>query len=212
MILAFTVILWPIPYLGFNADPLTATIIFVEPGTSAAHAGLQVDDHILSMYDRPWDEVISAPNMFALIGPPERPVAISIERQGAKYTAALAQGTPTVSFQLAKMTNVLLVVLCWLTGYFLGIVRRHESAGSPLVAWFWLGFSGILGSYFFARYASYPLRLGLDWLMLTVFIPLAVYVHVWFPVRSVSPQQAGTARRALFGSWLLLNAGLIVSI
>jgi len=154
MILAFTMILWPIPYLGFNADPLTATIMFVEPGSSAARTGLQVDDRILRMYDRPWDEVVSAPNMFALIGPPERPVAITIERQGAKYTAALAQGIPTVSFQLAKMTNVLLVLLCWLTGYFLGVVRRHESAGSPLVAWFWLGFSGILGSYFFARYAS----------------------------------------------------------
>lgn len=212
MILAFTVMLWPIPHLGFNADPLTATIIFVKPGTSAADAGLQVGDHVLRMYDQAWAEVISAPNMFALIGPREQPVPISVERAGAVHTVALAQGTPSIAFQMGKATNLLLIMLCWLTGYILGIVRRHESAGSPLVAWFWLGMSGILGGYFFARYASYPLRLVLDWLMLAVLIPLAVYIHVWFPVRPVSNQQARTARRALIGSWLLLNSGLAVSI
>jgi signal transduction histidine kinase len=212
MILAFTLLLWPIPYLGFNADPLTATIVFVEPGSSAEIAGLQVGDQVLRMYDRAWDEVVSVPNMLALIGPPEQPVPIRVERAGAVHTVALPQGTPSIAFQMGKATNLLLIMLCWLTGYILGIVRRHESAGSSLVAWFWLGMSGILGGYFFARFASYPLRLVLDWLMLTVLIPLAVYIHVWFPVRPVTPQQARTVRRALFGSWLLLNSGLAASI
>jgi predicted metalloprotease with PDZ domain len=61
MILAFTVLLWPIPYLGFNVEPLTATIVFVEPGSSAAYAGLQSGDRVLRIYDHSWDESGLAP-------------------------------------------------------------------------------------------------------------------------------------------------------
>jgi signal transduction histidine kinase len=212
-ILAFTVLLWPIPYLGFTVvDPRTAIIVSIEPDSSAAQAGLQVGDRVLRMYDRPWDAVIAHPNVLALVGPHERPIPISVERAGAMYIFVLVQGAPSIAFQAVKVTNILLAMLCWLTGYILGIVRRHESSGSPLVACFWLGLGGVLGSYFFARYASYPLRLVLDCLMLTVLFPLAVYIHVWFPVRPMLPQQAGDARRALLGSLVLLNGGLAASL
>jgi signal transduction histidine kinase len=211
-ILAISGFFWSVPYLGFNVDPVTAIIAFIEPGGSAAQAGLQVGDHVLSVYGHPWNELVSHPNLLSLAEPRERPVPISIERMGAMHTFALVQGVPGIAFQAAKATNILLAMLCWLTGYILGVVRRHEWAGSPLVAYFWLGMSGVLGSYFFARYASYPLRLALQWLLLTMFIPLAVYIHVWFPVRPVMPQQARMAYRLLVGSWVLLNGGLMAGL
>jgi len=44
MILAIAVLFWPIPYAGFDVDPLTATVTFVEPGSAAAQAGLQLGE------------------------------------------------------------------------------------------------------------------------------------------------------------------------
>lgn len=212
VIVAITIFFWPIPYLGFNVDPLTATISFIEPGSSAAHAGLHVGDRVLRMYDRSWNELIVHPNILSLVGPREQAIPISIERAGDVFTIPLVQAAPTLSFQTAKVTNILLALLCWATGYVLGIVRRHEAAGSPPVAWFWLGLSAVLGIYFFARFASYPLRLAMQWVLLTVLFPLAIYIHIWFPPRSITPRQARVARRALVWSWVLLNIGLLATI
>jgi signal transduction histidine kinase len=210
-ILAVNAYLWPIPYLGFNVDP-TATIIFVEPGSSAAQAGLQIGDRVIQLYDRPWQSVLSHPNVVPLTQPRERPIPITVEREGAVYTLALVQGVPSIAFQTAKITNLVLVLLCWLTGYLLGVVRRHEASSSPMVAGFWLGLSGVLGGYFFARFASYPLRLALQWFMIGVLIPLSIYIHIWFPPHPIPFHRVRMARRLLFGSVLLVNGGLVAGL
>src|SRR4051794_13287329 len=208
LIVAVNAYLWPIPYLGFNVDP-TGTVIFVKPGSSAAQVGLQIGDRVLQVYDRSWQTILSYPNVLPLTQPRERPIPISVEREGAMYTFALAQGIPSIAFQAAKITNLILVLLCWLTGYLLGLVRRHEVSSSLIVTCFWLGLSGVLGCYFFARFASYPLRLALQWLMITVLVPLGAYIHVWFPIRPASGHLERTARRVLIGTILLLNGGLV---
>jgi signal transduction histidine kinase len=212
IILAGNILLFPVPYLGFGVDFPTATITFVEPGTSAAQAGLQVDDHILRLYDRSWEEMISHPNLLSLIGPIDRPVVIHIERTGIIHTFSLAQGTPDQATQVGKLAEALLAFLCWLTGYLLGFTRRHAAWSSPLVACFWMSVGGLLGIYAFARSLSFPLMLVSQWLLLTILLPLMVYVHVWFPARPVSEQQIRIARWGLVGTWALLNVVLVIGV
>jgi hypothetical protein len=137
---------------------------------------------------------------------------LSIERAGGVYSFVFPQRTPDLAFQTAKVTNILLALLCWITGYLLGIIRRHEAIGSPLVAWFWSSMGGILACYFVARYASFPLRLALQCLLLTLLAPLLVYIHVWFPVRPVMPKQARAAQYALVVTCLVLVTGLMAGI
>jgi hypothetical protein len=210
LILATNLLFRSIPHLGFTVDLRTAIIDSVASESSAAQAGLQVGDRILQLYGRSWNEVLMHPNYLSLVGPPEQPIPITIERAGTNYTFALSQGAPSPAFQVSKITRFVLSMLCWVTGYILGIVRRHEPSGSLVVSWFWLGISGVLGSYFFAIYASKLLVVPIQWLLLSLFIPLVVYVHVWFPVRPVSPQQARTARRMFIGSIVLCNGSLVL--
>ncbi len=137
------VFLWPIPYLGFDANPFTAIITFVQPDSSAAHAGLQLGDRILQIHGHPWDDTISRFNMFSLINVQSRSIPIVVERADVVQALNLALEAPSVSFQMSKLSKLLVAWLCWMTGYILGVVRRHETAGSPVVAYFWFGMSGV---------------------------------------------------------------------
>jgi len=96
-------------------------------------------------------------------------------------------------------------MLCLLTGYSLGIVRRHEAPGSLLVAGFWLGMSIVLGLHLFAAHASSYLAMMVQWLIIVVLVPLAIYIHVWYPVRPVPARQAQAAQRALVGILVLVE-------
>jgi signal transduction histidine kinase len=205
LIITFNIILWPIPDLGFQIHPITATIIKVDPGRSADQAGIQVGDQMLSMYGIPWAEVIKQPNMLSLIGPSNQPVSVRVQRTGTIHTYTLAQGSPTTPFQMNKAMRLLVALLCWVTGYILGVVRRHESSGSPLIATFWLGLSYVLGSLFFAVHASYNLSLAVYWFTVSILIPLMVYIHAWFPARTLSKAESLRAQKRLVGSWIVIN-------
>jgi signal transduction histidine kinase len=212
LIIAFNMILWPIPDLGFQVHPVSATIIKVDPDRSADQAGLQVGDRLLAMYGLSWTEMVKQRNMLSLIGPSNRPVPVTVERTGVIHVYTLDQGTPTTSFQMNKAMRLFVALLCWVTGYILGVVRRHQSSGSPLIATFWFGLSYVLGSLFFAVHASYNFSLALYWFTISILIPLMIYIHVWFPVRKLLKIESLDAQRGLFGSWIFINILLCLLI
>lgn len=202
LISAFNMTLWPIPDLGFQIHPVTATIITVDPERSADHAGLQVGDRVLTIYGLPWADVVQQPNMLRLIGPSEQSVAVEVERNGTIHRYALDQGIPTMSFQMNKAMRGVVALLCWVTGYILGVVRRHESSGSPLVATFWLGLSYVVGSLSFALHASSTLSIAVLWFTISMLIPLSIAIHGWFPVRTYVNVESARARKRLVGAWI----------
>ena len=156
-----TLLMWPICFLGFAWDPHSYLVTRVDPGGAAAEAGLQVGDQVVKLYNQPISEVLSSINLVDLIGPHDQPIPIVFKRGGQSIAKAMEQGQPSLSFQIAKLAWSGLALVCWVTGYWLGVVRRHELPGSPLVAMFWLGLSGVTGSMFFAETAAIPLYIGL---------------------------------------------------
>lgn len=68
------------------------------------------------------------------------------------------------------------------------------------------------GCLFFALYASNPFTLVLEWIIIAILVPLLIYVHIWFPVRPVTPQRARRAARGLIGAWVLMNASLTMLV
>ncbi len=76
------------------------------------------------------------------------------------------------------------------------------------MAGFWLGMSGVLGSLTFAVYSALPVLLMLVWLIITVFVPLSIYIHLWFPPRTPPQGVARRAGRYLLASSLLVHAGV----
>ncbi|HMO57195.1 MAG TPA: hypothetical protein PKC19_07565, partial [Roseiflexaceae bacterium] len=95
----------------------------------------------------------------------------------------IAPPAPTFDAQLGKATNLVLALTCWITGYVLGIMRRHESFGTALIGWFWIALGGALGTYLFAYYSTPLLSVALAWAMIAILLPLAIYIHLWYPVR-----------------------------
>lgn len=202
IIIWLNILIWPIGSLGYAADSRTGMIMAIASGTPAANAGLQLGDRIVALYDRPWSDVISAWNVLAFVPPTGARIAMTIERDGALRHVSLVHVPPDIGFQEEKGAILLLAGLCWLVGYLLGIVRRNEATSSPLVALFWLAMAGVLGSYLFAAYASIPLRVLLQWSLIAVLMPLATFVHVWFPARIIAPPDSRRAARLLIG-WVL---------
>ena len=211
-ILTANLLFWPIPYLGFSTNPYNSTIVRIEPGSVAANAGLQEGDRITHLYGHAINEVYSQWYIFSLLGPRYELIPINIERDDIVHNFHMAHGVPSFSFQLSKVTGVFIALLCWFTGYMLGLIRRHEAGGLPIVAWFWLLLAGTLGCYFVARYASFPVRMILQWFMITTLVPLVVYIHTQFPVRLTNTQRINIARYLLVGTILLLNSVLLLLV
>ncbi len=207
VILVGTALFLPIEYLGFDFDKTTHEIIAVSPGSVAEKAGLHVGDQILKLYNEPIREVVTNINVVDLIGP--RPVPIMVLRTGRIILTEMERRPPTVSFQAEKLSMFLLALICWSTGYSLGVVRQHALMGSPLVAPFWLCIAAVIGSLSAANYTAYPIYTGLVWLVVAVLTPLSIYIHLWFPPRLPSelpPSKQSTAY--LFGGAVALNSAL----
>lgn len=205
LMLWLNLLFWPIPFLGFAYDVLTQEIVTITPGSPAAQAGLLPGDRIVQLYGRPFVAVLREWSILALIGPAGVPIPIQVERQGSLRTVALAHGVPDAPFQTLKLVVLLVAMGCWSTGYLLGVARSPAALGHSAVALFWLLLGGVLGCYPFALSISLPLRLVLQWLLITTLFPLAVFSHVWFPVRPVSEVQQRQAWRWLLWSWFTLN-------
>lgn len=212
VILATAAVFWPAPDPGYEMEADTAIVTLVEPGGIAEQAGLQVGDQILELSERPWDVVLIQLNGLSLTSPQDHPIPMRIERAGVVHMLTLAPVPPDAGFQALKLTRVVLALLCLLTAYSLGIVRRHEAPGSYLVASFWLGMSVILGLHLFAGYASAHLAMVLRWLIIVILAPLSIYIHFWFPARPVPAKHAQLAQSALLGFWGVATVAFAVSV
>jgi signal transduction histidine kinase len=208
-ILWLNLLLWPISWLGHTFDPLSGRLIAIAPGSAVDHAGLQVGDRIVQIYGLPLSEVLSHPNLLEIIGPRDAPIPIVVERDGMIETYNVVRQPPTVPFQLMKVSNLVLALLCWLTGYLLGIVRHAEAPRLAIVGLFWLLFGGVLGSYTFAASLSVHLRIALLWFILSGLLPLSVAIHAWFPIRNGSMRRFERAYRWFVASTIGLNLLLI---
>ena len=210
MIIAATVLIWPFSYLGY--DYATDTIIFVAPHSPASDAGMQRGDRIITLYGRPWDEVVRQWSILPLLGPRSTPVAMTVARGGQRVMLQLVRRPPSAAVQLGKAVLCGLALLCWLTGYLLGTVRRNEVTGSSLVSLFWLLLSGALGTFMFGVYASFPLHAVLQWMFLTILTPLGIAIHVWFPPRPVSLPRLRLAHHLLLGSIGAANLAWLIAL
>jgi signal transduction histidine kinase len=204
VVLWLNVLLWPTPHLGFDADPQTGVIAVVTPGSAAARAGLRVHDRILRLYNYPWHVLMMHPYTLPLINSSDPNVPVTVERQTHAQSvilhATLVKLAPSLGLQTTKAAMLVLAFLCWITGYLLGIVRRQDATSSPLVAFFWLLLAGTIGTYIVILNISRPLYLFLQWLLLAILAPLGVYIHCWFPVRTVTVTQLRMIRRVLVAS------------
>jgi hypothetical protein len=171
--LATNLLVWPIPDLGFDYNTRTFEIDAVDPGTAAWHV-LQLSDRIVSIHSQGALQFTLRVDRFAALGPAERTLPITLQRAGRLHTVELPLAPPSTSLQLSKLVYALLALVCWVSGYVLGVVRAHEMPGTPLLATFWLTLSGVIGCFHFAILASEPLLLGLLWLTSTLLAPLAI--------------------------------------
>jgi two-component sensor histidine kinase len=186
LVLWLNLLLWPISWLGYTFDLPSSTLIAVEPGSAADVAGLQPGDRLLAIRGWPMAEIVVHPNLLEVIYPLERPIPMVIERDGVVQAYNLMRQPPDLAFQSEKLSNLVLALLCWLTGYLLGFVRHADAPYLPIVGLFWLVLGGVLGSYVFAAMLSLPLRTFLLWFMLSGLLPLGVAIHAWFPFRNGS--------------------------
>src|SRR5689334_303568 len=54
------------------------------------------------------------------------------------------------------------------------------------------------------------LSLALYWFTISILVPVSIYIHTWFPTRTVSTDTS--AKKYLIGTWCILNAILLTFI
>lgn len=205
LIIAALFLLWPIPYLGYTTDPATNIIDGIDTPSTASRAGLAVGDRILRRYNYDAADTGAQLFRFPLDWGRVTGIPLVIERDGVVRDLVLPVEPPTAAYQVEKLSAFGVGIICWLAGCVLGLSRRPLPLRLTLVAWFWLATGAIAGFYTFASYSSYPLTLAAQWLLLTIFAPVSVYIHVWYPARPVAPATRIAAGRILLGALLALQ-------
>src|SRR5687767_9307455 len=136
---------WPVSLLGWGLSAQTHQVDSVEPTTPAAQAGLRVGDRVITLYGRSADVFLES-NTFQYIGKPGSYAPLVIQRGNETLRIEVPIQPPSVELQATKLAFLVLALLSWVTGYLLGVSRRHNAQGSPLVSLYWIGMSGIYGS------------------------------------------------------------------
>ena len=181
--LAVNILAWPIPDLGFQCDFETCEVAHVEPN-SMAEGILQIGDRVVRVGRESARQFFLRPNRFSELNLDDQALDVMVERNGQSLTLQLPLVPPSGLLQISKFAFCLLAIMCWVTGYFLGVVQRHELPGTPLVATYWILMSGVIGIQHFAVFASQPLFTASTWFITSVLAPLAIYIHLRFPLRS----------------------------
>jgi signal transduction histidine kinase len=208
-ILAANILLLPVPYLGLEVHPYTHQVTHVEPGSSADRAGVRVGDEVLRLYDRPITDVFTSVTMIGWIPPRGQPVPLVVERNGQDLAFELAQDSPVLESRLFILAMAGLGIVCWVTGYVLGVGRSQSILESHTAAYFWISIGGVLGCLPFALAVSIPLLAVLSWLVAGIFVPLFIAMHLSFPPRYGADRPHPRATWSIASIALLVNSVLI---
>ncbi|MDP9314150.1 MAG: ATP-binding protein [Chloroflexota bacterium] len=202
---AANLLLWPIPPLGVDVDPFSYKVTHLDVGSSAMRAGLHIGDRVVQIYDVPIEELYNHINWVSLIGPRTHVIPIVVQRGTTLMRLHMVQDPPRTSDHLVQLAALILALACWVTGYWIGIVRREQAAGSALVAPYWLGMSGVIGCALFAQAMAKPVYALLLWVLVFMLVPLSMYVHTRYPVRDTSSQPSRWVTRSLVVGTVALN-------
>ena len=129
-------VFWSAAYLGFQAQPDSGVIVVLTPKGAAEQAGARLGDRIRTLYNLPWQELLTQSSNVTRIFSPQRTVPMTVERDGQILTFALSKTHHEPGFQREKLGMLVLALLCWLTGaVFIG-VRHNTGSWSALVSAF----------------------------------------------------------------------------
>lgn len=201
-------VFWAAAYLGFQAQPDSGVIVALIPEGAAEQAGARLGDRIRTLYNLPWQELLTQSSNVTRIFSPQRTVPMTVERDGQILTFALSKTHHEPGFQREKLGMLVLALLCWLTGAMFIGVRRNTGSWSALVSGFWLALSVVIGAYLFARYTFPLLHVALHVIVFAL-VPLCIYAHTYYPSRLASGAARIQARRALLLSYAVLALFLL---
>ncbi len=206
LLLAISVEFWNKGTLGFFVHPTTQKVVYITPELSLTGTDLRVDDTIIQVYHRDWQELLREWNFFRLIPPPDQSIPITIERNGAIHHIQLYQYPQTRSQYFDKLVNLFLAMTCIATGYILAKRAYYEGVIPRGIGFFWFGVGLVVGLHNFAGQASLPLLVTLEWIMLSMYIPYFVVAHTFFPYRFSSPSAIADSERRLLVMFVITNA------
>jgi signal transduction histidine kinase len=199
VIIGAWLLIWPLPDLGFQADPQAGVVLHVAPATPAASGGLQAGDQIRHIYGFPWEAINTRLIIVPLPWVAGTPTPVVVQRGTADIALQIVADQPTPALQWEKFVRLVIALTCLATGYLLGISPRSAARHLQGTAWFWLLLGGALGIYQLVFMTSYVLSVVVLWFMSTVLAPMAVLMHVWYPSRPVTAQAEAQAHRWLWG-------------
>lgn len=204
---------WPLPDLGFEADPATGIVVEVAPDSAAAQGGLLPGDQLISIYDFP----VSAVNSRVLLVPlPWREGMTSplqVQRNDTLISLTLRPDRPSLALQVDKALRALVALICWATGVLITTSPQAANRRYEWAAWFWMILGAALGLLLLVQIVSELLTVVVLWLLFSILAPVAVVMHIWYPGRSIPPAIERRTRRWWLGSMLVLQVlflGLVI--
>lgn len=209
LILGASILLWPLPTLGFVPDLTTGDVIAVDAASPAAQAGLQVGDQVIFIYGYPWSAINSRLLVLPLPWLPGTLTPITVRRGEAVRDLVLDASASTPVSQVEKLVRALFALICWGTGYLLGTSPRAADERLRRTGWFWLLLGGTLAIYPFVERASYIGAIGVLWVQCSVLAPMAVAIHEWYPYRPPKPDSERRTGRLLLSAILAAQIVLL---
>lgn len=196
---------WPLPELGFEADPVTGIVVGVAPNSAAAQGGVLPGDQIISIYGYP----LSAINTRVLLVPlPWREGMTSplqVQRNGTRIDLTLRPDRPSLALQVDKALRALVALTCWATGMLIATSPQAANRRHQWAAWFWMILGAALGLLLLVQIVSELMTVAVLWLLCTILAPAAVVMHVWYPGRPIPPAVEQRTRRWWLVAMLVLQ-------